>query len=416
MGQDDRERDEAVGAAAPSARVLEAPAPEQVWAAVHRNAAFVAPRTIATSPIGAVFIVVAMWGKVPTVHIVQWLVMFVLGFGLHMALALINLRRVRRSTGVVPYASTVFSRVLVGLVWGAAAPLLTHDGNDVRSRLIVMMILAVVGVSGGIVIGSGTAAVAQFIVALCLPLVVMYSLDGGDLTWLVVPGAVVVVGITIFYGWLWNRSVYGATEARLQADMLAERLEEQYRISEDAVRRFRDLNVAISDMARRDELTGLLNRRGLFEALRAVEELSPEWFVALLDLDHFKHVNDTHGHAEGDRVLRHLAVVVTEAIPPGVEFGRLGGEEFALVIPGGDLSSAMDVCEAVRAAVRERPLVGLPTITISIGLADNRGLVEDTSVVDAALSRADAALYLAKSGGRDRVRVDASTTLRANQV
>jgi diguanylate cyclase (GGDEF)-like protein len=376
----------------------------------------VAPRTIATSPIGALFIVVAVWGKVPTIHIVEWLVMFVLGFGLHMVLALVNLRRVNRSTGVVPYASTVASRILAGLVWGLAAPILTHDGSDVESRLIVMMILAVVGVSGGIVIGSGTAAVAQFIVALCLPLLVMYSVDGGELTWLVVPGSVVVVGITVFYGWLWNKSVYGATEARLQADLLAERLEEQYRISEDAVRRFRDLNVAITDMARRDELTGLLNRRGLFEVLRKVDETSSVWFVALLDLDHFKHVNDNHGHAEGDRVLRHLGVIVSEAIPEGAVFGRLGGEEFALVLPGGDLAAAIEVCESVRSAVRERPLVGLPTITISVGIADNLGIVEDTSIIDAALSRADAALYLAKSGGRDRVRVDASTTLRASQA
>ena len=416
MGPDDGERDAPVGAVTPSPRALETPTPEEVWAAIHRSAARVAPRTIATSPIGAVFIVAAVWGKVPTIHIVEWLVMFFLGFGLHMALALVNLRRVQRSTGVVPYASTVVSRVLVGLVWGAAAPILTHDGSDVQSRLIVMMVLAVVGVSGGIVIGSGTAAVTQFIVALCIPLVVMYAVDGGELTWLVIPGAVAVVGITVFYGWLWNRSVYGATEARLQADRLAERLEEQYRISEDAVRRFRDLNVAISDMARRDELTGLLNRRGLFEALRAVDEGSPTWFVALLDLDHFKHVNDTHGHAEGDRVLRHLASVVTEAVPPGVVFGRLGGEEFSIVIPGGDLAGAVEICEVVRSAVRERPLVGLPVITMSIGVADNRGLVEETSVIDAALSRADAALYLAKSGGRDRVRVDASTTLRAAQA
>lgn len=416
MGHEEADQTNAGEIASPVQRVLDTPAPETVWAAIHRSAARVAPRTIATSPIGALFIVVAVWGKVPTIHIVEWLVMFVLGFGLHMGLALVNLRRVNRSTGVVPYASTVVSRVLVGLVWGLAAPILTHDGSDVESRLIVMMILAVVGVSGGIVIGSGTAAVAQFIVALCLPLLVMYSVDGGELTWLVVPGSVVVVGITVFYGWLWNKSVYGATEARLQADMLAERLEEQYRISEDAVRRFRDLNVAITDMARRDELTGLLNRRGLFEVLRKVDETSSVWFVALLDLDHFKHVNDNHGHAEGDRVLRHLAVIVSEALPDGAVFGRLGGEEFALVLPGGDLVMAIETCESVRAAVRERPLVGLPTITVSIGLADNLGIVEDTSVIDAALSRADAALYLAKSGGRDRVRVDASTTLRAAQA
>ena len=416
MGADREVAADEVVDAASTGRVLDTPSPEAVWAAIHRNAARVAPRTIATSPIGVVFVVGAVWGKVPTLHILQWIAMFLFGFGLHMALALVNLRRVHRSTGVVPYASTVLSRILAGLGWGLAAPILTHDGSDVRSRLIVMMVLAVVGVSGGIVIGSGTAAVAQFIIALCLPIAVMYAVDGGDLRWLVLPGTVAVVGITIFYGWLWNRSVYGATEARLQADMLAERLEEQYRISEDAVRRFRDLNVAISDMARRDELTGLLNRRGLFEALRSVDGSSPEWYVALLDLDHFKHVNDTHGHAEGDRVLRHLASVVSEALPPGVVFGRLGGEEFALVIPGGDLDAAVAVCEAVRAAVAERPLVGLPAITMSVGLADNRGLVEDTSVIDAALSRADAALYLAKSGGRDRVRIDASTALRAGRT
>jgi diguanylate cyclase (GGDEF)-like protein len=150
------------------------------------------------------------------------------------------------------------------------------------------------------------------------------------------------------------------------------------------------------DRAARDPLTGLFNRAG---AQRALGRLVHPYAVALLDLDRFKAVNDHHGHAEGDRVLREVAAILTEGRDSDVK-ARWGGEEFlvALEHASGERLAAWleDRLEQVRRSVR----VAGSAVTFSAGVAlvDERGL-------DAALVEADLALYRAKRGGRDRVEV-----------
>ncbi|GGR92496.1 hypothetical protein GCM10008960_19230 [Deinococcus sedimenti] len=145
-------------------------------------------------------------------------------------------------------------------------------------------------------------------------------------------------------------------------------------------------------LATHDPLTGLLNRRG-FEDLA-----QPGRPLLVLDADHFKAINDTHGHAIGDDVLRHLARTVESQLPPGTLLARWGGEEFVLLAPG-DLTGGVLLAERIRAAVGATPLAGLP-VTVCLGVtfwADGESFRD-------AFSRADQAMYLAKRGGKNCVR------------
>lgn len=152
-----------------------------------------------------------------------------------------------------------------------------------------------------------------------------------------------------------------------------------------------------------DPLTGLANRRSLLEradqevarAVRHGKALS----MLVLDMDHFKAINDHHGHEAGDRILVCLADCLRDELRSTDIAGRLGGEEFALVLPETAAPGAVEVAERIRRAVAERCRIGAAGATVSIGVA---GLAPGETV-EALLRRADRALYAAKTGGRDRV-------------
>jgi diguanylate cyclase (GGDEF)-like protein len=153
-----------------------------------------------------------------------------------------------------------------------------------------------------------------------------------------------------------------------------------------------------------DPLTGLLNRRALFDRFSAAP-LPATTAVLLCDLDHFKQVNDKHGHAAGDDVLRQFAATVRKAVRAGDAAARLGGEEFAVVMPGTSASHAASIAERIRAEFaghRLETLAGPLAATVSIGVA---ACEEDCESLEALLGRADAALYVAKRDGRNRVTV-----------
>ena len=123
--------------------------------------------------------------------------------------------------------------------------------------------------------------------------------------------------------------------------------------------------------------------------------------MALIDLDHFKTINDVHGHARGDQALVFTAQHLREQTRTYETVGRWGGEEFLLLMPGADASAALQTCERLRVSLREASLrstgIGL---SASIGVAVAQA--SDASV-EALVERADSAMYLAKAAGRDRV-------------
>ena len=193
---------------------------------------------------------------------------------------------------------------------------------------------------------------------------------------------------------------------------LAARVRTQIRRHRYAVELRESVNHTLA-LAVTDELTGLYNRR-YFERhltlmLDKAREQDRDMAVMLIDMDFFKAVNDTHGHAVGDAVLREFALRLRRNIR-GVDLAcRFGGEEFVVLMPDTDFQQAQGVAERVRAAVSERPFdVGggrSLTITISLGVAFNEA---DTDVPETLIKHADIALYRAKREGRNRVVFDAA--------
>ena len=169
--------------------------------------------------------------------------------------------------------------------------------------------------------------------------------------------------------------------------------------------------------ATQDALTGLWNRGAILDLLskelsRAKRTCSPVGII-LVDLDHFKRVNDTYGHLTGDAVLREAAQRMRGAVRNYDAIGRYGGEEFLAIVPASDLSSTLTQAERLRRAVGEAPVStpeGSLAITVSLGVTASCG--EDAVAAESLISAADAALYQAKMLGRNRV--ESAMTVQVN--
>ncbi len=165
-----------------------------------------------------------------------------------------------------------------------------------------------------------------------------------------------------------------------------------------------------------DMLTGAMTRRAFSDALRkafaARARTRGKASLVLLDLDHFKRINDTQGHSAGDAVLKTVARTVMRELRIEDCFGRIGGEEFAILIANADAETAADVAERVRAAIERTTIPGHESIrvTASFGIAEATDGVLDAEDLT---SRADAQLYSAKASGRNRVHVAEDALPRA---
>ena len=167
------------------------------------------------------------------------------------------------------------------------------------------------------------------------------------------------------------------------------------------------LNQSLESIATIDGLTSILNRRGLEDAALKMQDMCKRinlsMTVILIDIDHFKKVNDKYGHLTGDDVLRHIAKVVAGILRSSDVFGRYGGEEFCAFLPNTTEGDAIGLAERIRAGVEASPLKlerGPIKTTISIGVADSVRAGYDFKGLIAA---ADGALYSAKNGGRNQV-------------
>ncbi len=212
----------------------------------------------------------------------------------------------------------------------------------------------------------------------------------------------------------------GAAEERHALRLQAERqmlANQSATMARELARKNKELeaaNHAIEHLARTDALTGLSNRRTLDELLlreigrahRQHQQLT----LILADVDHFKRINDSYGHAVGDHVLSVLGRIFGSQVRPYDVAARFGGEEFVLLFPGTESRDGVAIAERLRKQVGEIRIPNGPErITISCGVAT---LVENDSA-EAFLARADAALYRAKDGGRNRVEADEVGSLQS---
>lgn len=177
------------------------------------------------------------------------------------------------------------------------------------------------------------------------------------------------------------------------------RLSESNRRLTEAVER-------VESIAVRDELTGLYNRRFLLEFLgretaRTLRS-GGAYSVCLIDIDHFKSINDSFGHAAGDSVLKHFAATTGADMRGADVLGRLGGEEFLVVLPNTDIQGAVNSAERIRRAVEASTFPGLPAgrkVTVTAGVARSTANENPSAL----LARADRALYQGKDAGRNTI-------------
>lgn len=161
-------------------------------------------------------------------------------------------------------------------------------------------------------------------------------------------------------------------------------------------------------MAMHDTLTGLLNRRAIYAHLDAElnrrDREARQLSLALMDLDHFKSINDTCGHLVGDRVLIHIGQCIMQTVRPYDWIGRWGGDEFLLILPGADLEGAMVIAERIRLRIKSNPFVledgSELLLHVSMGVMT---APSGTITIEQLVANVDQALYQAKQGGRDQV-------------
>jgi diguanylate cyclase (GGDEF)-like protein len=200
---------------------------------------------------------------------------------------------------------------------------------------------------------------------------------------------------------------------RKQEDLLREMVKQrtaQLQASDGALRKAND---DLHRLSYTDALTGLANRRRLFEALtsqfRNAQAQQRPLGVLMIDLDHFKQLNDSLGHLTGDRCLKEIAQCLLAQLPPQGLAARYGGEEFCVLLPGLDATASTAMAELLRRCVETMPTPCCdshrPRLTISVGVAalaaGQSGPIHDA---DALLAAADRALYAAKDAGRNRVK------------
>ena len=183
-----------------------------------------------------------------------------------------------------------------------------------------------------------------------------------------------------------------------------------------AAERVASLERNLVRMATTDALTGILNRRAFFEQadkIMARAKSGVPLCAVMMDIDHFKRINDTYGHHFGDKALCAVVEATTGAAPGDAAMGRLGGEEFALLLPGDEIFAAATLADRIReriGALRIDTDKGVLQLSCSFGVSE----WEPTDTIDTLLKRADMALYQAKTGGRNRVVVASDAARRRN--
>ena len=290
------------------------------------------------------------------------------------------------------------SLTLPQMIWtitsGAVAYVLAGEARGlVPSVLAMILFFGTFGLTVAEVVGIGVYAMLAFVCAIGIGT----RFNGTPFGYLDTAYALMVF---IVMG--------GSIALNLRIQRIRQRLREKRQALAEALRTNREL-------ASRDELTGLLNRRAMWELVELEHRRSLRsgraLLLAQLDIDHFKPINDTHGHATGDRALQAFANVVKACVRDTDVLARWGGEEFVLMITDTQSDHARDLLERIRLAVAAMEIphaTGTLRMTVSAGLAQHR----PGDTLDHTLERADQALYTAKALGRNRVSV-APTSQRA---
>lgn len=338
--------------------------------------------SVSGSFLGAVMLSALCWGRVAPSLIYLWLALV----GASTALRVVLLIAYFRS----PPATRTPQRwelkywltlVLSAVIWGAGALALMRAGDLLIQTLVLLFAvgMSVSAVSCYSAYRSMTIAAIGLVLLPCS-------------IWLLFQAGTVQVGMAMA-ALVFASFVMSATRK------LSDAMERAFRLT----REMEHAHDIASQAAQTDDLTGLKNRRAFFHyAERRYEHCQRSGVpvsVLMLDIDHFKHINDAHGHQAGDRVLQQLGAVIREFTGDADVCGRLGGEEFALLLAATSLDAAQQRAERLRRAIAQVHCESGDAITVSLGVAS---MSSDEQSMHTLLNEADKALFRAKAQGRNQ--------------
>ncbi|BBP56437.1 diguanylate cyclase [Pseudomonas sp. St316] len=274
--------------------------------------------------------------------------------------------------------------VLSASIWGGGA-LVVMPADDLLSQALVMLFT----------VGMSVSAVSCYSAYRDMTLASIGLVLFPCTVWLLFQPLPIQVGMAL------SILVFAAFAARATHKM-SQALETAFRLTREMER----ANSISTRAAQTDELTGLKSRRAFFEhAQQLYDECKINRLglcAVMLDMDHFKHINDTYGHQVGDQVLRQMGEVISSSFRVTDIHGRLGGEEFAILLPDTSIEVAIKIAEALVLTVAELMIEPVHRITASLGVASTDAGDKD---LHSLMNNADKALYQAKALGRNRVAV-----------
>lgn len=274
--------------------------------------------------------------------------------------------------------------VLSASIWGGGA-FIVMPADDLLSQALVMLFT----------VGMSVSAVSCYSAYRDMTLVSIGLVLLPCTVWLLFQPSTLQVGMAL------SIIVFAAFAARATHKM-SQALETAFRLT----REMEQANSISTRAAQTDELTGLKSRRAFFEhAQQLYDECEANRLglcAVMLDMDHFKHINDTYGHQVGDQVLRQMGRVISSSFRSTDIHGRLGGEEFAVLLPDTSIEVAIEIAEELVQTIGELMIEPVHRVTASLGVASTEAGHKD---LHSLMNNADKALYRAKALGRNQVAV-----------
>jgi diguanylate cyclase (GGDEF)-like protein len=345
-----------------------------------------APPAQLIAVVAAGTVVWALWGVGDHDLLRAWFGVIVLATVGRIGLGLAFRRSAPVASAMMPWElAFLLTLSIISLAWGIGGWAIMPRQSQLHEAVVYFFLM---GVAGGAV-ATYSAHAAACLIAICalmVPATVAFALQPApELRALAVGGMLYLLAAI--------RSTRNYGFYLRQTFKLSFELQEAYQRARD--------------QARTDELTELANRRAFVErgnrALQQAKRYMRPLSLVMFDIDHFKRINDNHGHAAGDQVLRQVAALAAGAARATDTAGRLGGEEFGVLLPETPIADAMRFAERLRDRMSQ---LAIPHESVWLRLTCSFGVAqagENTETLDVLLGMADAALYKAKSEGRNRV-------------
>ncbi|EZI24527.1 MULTISPECIES: GGDEF domain-containing protein [Pseudomonas] len=274
--------------------------------------------------------------------------------------------------------------ILSAGIWGIGALAVMPTDDRLSQALVILF-----------AVGMSVSAVSCYSAYRYLTLTSMGLVLLPCTLWLLLQPSSMQVGVAVAV-LMFSTFVVSATHK------LSDALEKAFRLTRQMERAHKLSTVA----AQTDELTGLMNRRAFYENAQLLytqcRQNQQPLCALMLDMDHFKQINDTYGHQAGDQVLRQIGGVISSSFRQADVYGRLGGEEFAVLLPNTSLDTARNIAEQLVKAISHMVAEPVKGVTASLGVASSQTLDQD---LHSLMNTADKALYRAKALGRNQVAV-----------